>query len=457
MRFDLVGAGQLDALARISADHDNFNAALRGAVAAGDAGTAVGLAASLAWYWWLRGHKAEATELCAAALDAAEATGQPADGAGREELATAYTMGAMLAIDGTHDVSRALPWFEEAAELVRGIPNPQLPVLRLVEPFYVTFRAFASMPTPMSPEVRLPVDDPDPWIRAISLVMRAHVSLNFGRLHAEAELDFHRALAIFRSLGERWGTSFTLTSLAMLAGWRGDLRTAVAYNGEAVRCVVELGAPEDEVELRVKQVQLLWADGQRNGAQAELALADRVAQRLGVPHVRGRLAHVGCDVARWRGDLARAAELADRTEELLPTRGVAPQYQSMVATSRGFLESARGNVDAARGHHRRAVELAVSSYDAPVVAHALTGLAEIALDEGDPRLAATVLGAGTGIRGRPDLSSVDGVRVAARAEADLGSDAFQHAYERGLSSTGTQIGELLGVSIPEQAALTNRA
>jgi len=136
---------------------------------------------------------------------------------------------------------------------------------------------------------------------------------------------------------------------------------------------------------------------------------------------------------------------------------VAPQLQSMVATSRGFLESARGDVDAARQHHRRAVELAVSSYDAPVVAQALVGLAELALDEGDARLAATVMGAGTGIRGRPDLSFVDGVRVAARAEAALGTDAFRHAYERGLSSTGTQIGELVGVSIPENAALTNRA
>jgi len=456
-RFDLVGAGQLDALARISADHDNFNAALRGAVAAGDAGTAVSLAASLAWYWWLRGHRAEATELCAAALDAAKATGEPDDQAGREELATAYTMGAMLAIDGTHDVSRALPWFEAAADLVRGIPDPELPVLRLVEPLYVTFLSFMSGPLGSVTEVRLPVDDPDPWIRGISLVMRAHVLLNFGRLHAEAEVDFHRALAIFRSLGERWASSFTLTSLAMLAGWRGDLSTAIAHNGEAVRDIVELGAPEDEVELRVKQLQLLWADGQHSRAHAELAQADRVAQRLGVPHVRGRMAHVASDVARWQGDLALAAEFADRAEDLLPDHGVAPQLQSMVATSRGFLESARGDADAARQHHRRAVELAVSSYDAPVVAQALVGLAELALDEGDARLAATVMGAGTGVRGRPDLSFVDGVRVAARAEAALGTDAFQHAYERGLSSTGTQIGELVGVSIPENAALTNRA
>jgi predicted ATPase/DNA-binding SARP family transcriptional activator len=455
-RHELLGAEQLDALARLAADHDNFIAALRGAVGAGDAGTAVVLTASLAWYWWLRGHRVEGAELCASALALAE-TREPDGRPQPEELAMAYTIGAILTIDGVRDSGRALAWLEAAVALVHDIPAPASPLLRMVEPMYELFRSYGTGEAAASPGISMPVDDPDPWIAGMARVMRGHVALNFGRSHAEAERDFQRALAAFRSLGERWGMAFTLGSLAALVGWRGEFGPAIAFGEEAVRCVVELGAAEDEVEVRVRQVQLLWADGQRDRARAELALADRTAQRLGVAHVRSLVAIVGADLARFQGDLVLAADRARRAEELMPEHGVAPQFRSIVASSRGYLEAARGDLDEARRHHRRAVELAVSSFDAPVVGQALVGLAEVVLDDGDAGLAATVLGAGTGIRGCPDLSLVDGVRVAARAEAALGSAAFRRAYQRGLSATAVQIGELVGVQIPEVPALTSSA
>jgi ATP/maltotriose-dependent transcriptional regulator MalT len=173
--------------------------------------------------------------------------------------------------------------------------------------------------------------------------------------------------------------------------------------------------------------------------------------------MRSRVANAASEVARLEGDLVRAAELAARAEELMPEHAVASQYRSIVATSRGFLEAARGDLEEARRHHRRAIELAVSSFDAPVVAQAMVGLAEVALDDGNPRLAATVLGASAGIRGRPDLSFVDGVRVAGRIESAMGTAAYEQAYRRGLSATSAQIGELVGVRLPEIEALTTHA
>src|SRR5439155_9079129 len=61
-------AEQLVWLKRLAADDDNIIAAVRGAIAAGDAATAVRLVAASGWYWWLAGHKAEGAELTAAAL-----------------------------------------------------------------------------------------------------------------------------------------------------------------------------------------------------------------------------------------------------------------------------------------------------------------------------------------------------------------------------------------------------
>ena len=46
-------------LRRLAEDQDNMHAAVRGAVAAGDARTAVRLAAALGWYWSLRSLKVE--------------------------------------------------------------------------------------------------------------------------------------------------------------------------------------------------------------------------------------------------------------------------------------------------------------------------------------------------------------------------------------------------------------
>ena len=59
---------QLDWLRRLRADDDNITAAIRGAVAAGDAQTAVRLVAAVGWYWWLAGHKAEGLVLAVEAL-----------------------------------------------------------------------------------------------------------------------------------------------------------------------------------------------------------------------------------------------------------------------------------------------------------------------------------------------------------------------------------------------------
>jgi predicted ATPase/DNA-binding SARP family transcriptional activator len=72
----LFGAGQLDWLRVMGADADNVHMAIRGAVAAGDTGTAVGLVSAFGWYWWLRSMKHEAGDLTALALGGAPSAAQ---------------------------------------------------------------------------------------------------------------------------------------------------------------------------------------------------------------------------------------------------------------------------------------------------------------------------------------------------------------------------------------------
>jgi hypothetical protein len=66
-----------------------------------------------------------------------------------------------------------------------------------------------------------------------------------------------------------------------------------------------------------------------------------------------------------------------------------------------------------------------------VIAEVLGGLADLALRAGDPERAAELLGAGVAIRGTPDRSVVDEIRVADQARSVLGEAGYGAAYRRG--------------------------
>jgi hypothetical protein len=67
----------------------------------------------------------------------------------------------------------------------------------------------------------------------------------------------------------------------------------------------------------------------------------------------------------------------------------------------------------------------------PVIAEVVTGLADLALREGDAARAATLLGASEGVRGTTDRSVPDEARVAAEARALLGEAEYGAAFQRG--------------------------
>ena len=453
----LLGAEQLPWLAKLTADHDNLYAAVRYATAAGDARRATRLVGSLGWYWWLRGHRSEGVELvkAALALDYDEAGLSEPE---LEERAIAYTIGALLTVDGTKEMSLALEWFDAGTAIVERIGWPSTPLLRLVVPLRKgVFDTYQSGVPPLDDDVGMPVDDPFPWIAATARIMRAHVLLNFGRALERADDDFRAALAVYRQLGERWGTAFSLVSLGGLAAWRGDFRTAIDDLEEALCCVTEMGAWEDRVAFQVLLARLLWADGDRDRAYASLAAAECDAHRLGVPEAQANVSVAASDLARLDGDLFLALDHLRRAEHFAAQETVASQLRAIVASSRGYLEAAQGDVDEARRWHRAAVDYSISPVDAPVIAQVLVGLAEISLIDGEPGFAATILGASAAVRGTEDLSLMDGRRVTSAARAALGDEGFDAAYQRGLTTTTKQIGALVGIDLPELTATPHNA
>jgi predicted ATPase/DNA-binding SARP family transcriptional activator len=454
----LLGAEQLDWLRKLSADQDNLHGAIHAAIAADDGRAAVRLAGALGWYWWLRSMKVEGAELIGAAVDAPR--GQPAeqdvaedvaqDAAERdtERLAVAYAMGAMLAMD-TPVVDRAEGWFRAAAELVAAVPDSREPVLRLIGPLGALYGAFQTIQGPMQPTgFDHAVASPEPWVSAIALVMRGHVRVNCGQQHDRAEEDFRAAMVIFSGLGERWGLAIALSGLAMLEGWRGEHTAAAGHYRQATDLAAELGSIEDEIHFRLFGVRELWLLGERELAYADLSRSQRDAERLGLPEVLALGAWTAGDLARLDGEpeVARAALI--RAVELGGPPEIAQQLRAVAATSLGYLAGAEGNLDEARGWHARALEVARSSADAPVIALALTGLADLALREADPDQAARLLGASSAIRGTRDRSAVDEERVMAGARAELGEAGFDQAYQSGQCATLDTLAVLVTPSHP---------
>jgi len=427
----LLGAQQLDWLRRLVADQDNLHAAIRGAVAAGDAGTAVRLAAALGWYWSLRCTKIEGAELIADALGVPGAT----ETKDTERLAVAYAMGALLAAD-TPLRDTGADWFRRAAELAARVPVPVSPMVPLIGPISRLLGSPDPAQGPVPPEI---FDDaaghPHPWVSAIARILRAHAALNLGRHHAQAEADFLAAVGILATIGERWGQAVALGGLAKLEGWRGEHAAAVGHYRQAREFAAAFGSTEDEVLLRLFMVRELWLLGEREAARAELARARPDAERLGLPEVVAFAAYTAGDLARLDGEPEAAREALVRAIQLASPPNVAQQVRAVAATGLGYLAGTDGDLDAARDWHAQALAAARSSADAPVIAEALAGLADLALREADPERAAELIGASVAIRGTEDRSVIDEKRVADEARSVLGEAGYGAAYQRGQCAT----------------------
>jgi tetratricopeptide (TPR) repeat protein len=270
-----------------------------------------------------------------------------------------------------------------------------------------------------------------PWVSAIARILRAHTALNMGQRHAQAEEDFLAATGILATMGERWGQAVALSGLAMLEGWRGEPAAAVGHYRRAIEFAAAFGSTEDEVTFRLFTVRPLWLLGERDAAWAQLRQAQPDAERVGLPEVVALAAYIAGDLARLDGQPEVAREALLRAVRLASSRGVAEQLRAVASTGLGYLAGAEGDLDAARDWHTQALATARAAADAPVIAEALAGLADLALREDHAERAAELLGASLAIRGTQDRSVPDDQRVADGARDALGPAGYHEAYRRG--------------------------
>jgi predicted ATPase/DNA-binding SARP family transcriptional activator len=426
---------QLFWLDRLTADHDNIQSAVRWAISAGDGELAIRFCAGLGWYWWMRGHRAEGVEIVTAALALP----------GLEEneaYAAAMALGALISIGGRRDHSEVLEWTAKSQEIARRLDS-QNPVLRMMGPLSELFAVDNQDAMALKALVPLFVD-PDPWLRATAHMMYGGVSLNMGTIKG-AEDHYQSALRLFRSQGERWGWSQTLAAYAELTAWHGDHQRAASMFEESLDLAAELGMNDDNPHWRILFANTLWLLGEYERAEALIARAVRQAERTGDIEGMASVQYQLGEFARMRGDHTEAlVRLTSAAEQVALLMGGLKQFNAIIVSAIGMCHAAQGEVGAAAVRHAEALDLAVRSHDAPVIARCLVGFADLEWrTSGDAARTSEILGAAVGVRGAVDLSQQDAVALEAVVREAAGDTVVDEYFRRGRKVTGDTVQEFL--------------
>ncbi|WP_283135842.1 BTAD domain-containing putative transcriptional regulator [Rhizohabitans arisaemae] len=421
-------AEQLEWLSVLEAEHDNFSAALRGAIAKGWALEALRLVAAVGWYYYLSGHRAEGAEL---SIAAASLPGEVPD----EVRAMAYTIVTLFVTSGIGgDQYQAQKWIHEAHRLTRrgGYHNP---LLGFVAPLERMLRE----PTDFLPAYEPLIAGEDPWVRAQARLARGRFRLTLGGDETDVDVDGETALAEFRTLGDRYGISLALMFRADRLAMRGEFARACEVCDEAAVALTEVGATEDVVSVRARQAELYWLLGDERSSVSAMAEAQRCAGGITWPDALAELALSKAQLARWRGEPDRARRYLATARTMLGDGERSHLIRVQALNLYGYLTE---DLQKVRAYRTEAFHAALEHRYPPLVAGVLIGIADLALRRGQYEQAVRLLAASDVARGTPDRSQPDVSRIAAETRNRLGEQVFAEATRDGRRRDWRELAEI---------------
>ena len=419
-------AEQMEWLATLEADHDNLNAAMRGAIAAGDAQAATRFAAATGWFWWLGGRRAEGIDLMIAATDL---PGEVTD----DVRAMTYALVVLFVTSGRGDEQQGAEWIHKAYRFSQ-ISQHRNPLLSLVTPLERMLQA----PEEAVPAFEALLDSEDPWVRAMARWQAGKMRTIFGQGGREVEAQLEQALAEFRALGERFGVSLALSELASQVAMRGDLAGACEHFEQAVVVLTELGAVEDVIEVRTQQAVLYWLDGDREASADAIADAERSAQGVTWQYALITLALAKAELARLDGDADEARRQLGLATTLLGDAAEETYLRAEIHDLLGYLAE---DLRESRTHRVAAWQAASEAGAATMIAQVLVGVADLAVRLDQYEQAARLLAASDGVRGLPDHSHPDAGRIERDARRHLGETRFAEVAQEGRQASWSQLVE----------------
>jgi len=420
-------AEQLEWLATLEAEHDNIGAAMRGALAAGEAQAAMRLAAAAGWYWWLGGRRAEGIELIVAAT---KAPGQVSD----DVRAMVYALVVQFLGSGRGDEHQVAEWIHQAYRFSQRSQRRN-PLLGLVAPLERMLQA----PDASSSAFEPLLDSEDPWVGAVARWQLGKMRIMIGQGGPDAEAYLEMALAEFRKLGERFGISLALSELGDFIAMRGEFAGACEHYEQAIAVITEVGAIEDVIGLRTRQARLYWLDGDHAASAAAIAEAERCADGVTWPYALVELALAKAELARWGGDAEEARHQLGVAITLMGDDADQANIRAGIHDVLGYLAD---DLREARTHRVAAWQAASEAGHALLVAKVLVGIADLAVRLDQYEQAARLLAASVGVRGLPDRSDPDAARIERDARRHLGEARLAEVTREGTQSSWSELVEV---------------
>jgi ATP/maltotriose-dependent transcriptional regulator MalT len=302
--------------------------------------------------------------------------------------------------------------------------------------------------------------NPDPWIQATSLAMRARFAENSGDVVA-VRADTAAAIAAYEAVGDEVGLASVLPIAAGLLAYDGDVSGAAELLTRALRLLDDQTAGAIEVDDRL-YILLRLSDmhgrlGEWDAARRYAEAASEMANSIGSAEWRALTAVLRGGVLRASGDVAAAQRLQTEAEDLLSQASrsqftmhhgtaVVAAFGAAAAIDAGDLERARHQVDIAYTAGR-------ASKDMPIVAMVVIAEAMLALAYGDAATASFRLGLAARIRGADDPTDLMVARITAGAWEVLGADRFQEQWSAGWAASRA---EAIDLADPDQDQVRRR-
>jgi predicted ATPase/DNA-binding SARP family transcriptional activator len=419
---------QLAWLKLLSAEHDNFAAALRHSTQVGDAATVMRLVAALAWYWITHDYDAEAGEWGTAAVRLASAD-IPAG------LADAYALCQLVSVmTGMRDADDPAKRLREVlGALPRLTQDSGHPMLALVSPMLAALGGDAEA---VRESLGKAAAHPDPWVRAARKLVSGHLAINSGDIET-AGVELSVAYESFQRLGDRFGMMVSLGGMAEVAMAHGEPAEAVRSLEEARELAVDGIAGNFAKVMRVQLGRARAAAGDTAGGRADIEAAVRIAERIGeLDHAAQGYVYLS-ELARVTGDLGEARALLERALEIVEPRLRRPDITFVAATTftkLGCTAEQEGDLDGAAGWHRKALALLSNSsalvmQSNQTLAVVVEGVAALTAAHGDHARAAELLGLAHTLQGFRNAASLEVRR--AEAASSLSEPEFEAAYASG--------------------------
>jgi predicted ATPase/DNA-binding SARP family transcriptional activator len=432
----------------LTAEQDNVNAAVRWAIARGDAATALRFVRSLGYYWVQRGH-GEADAL------SREILALPPPSPLTLSIAEGRVVCALLAAGWSWDIDTIRGPLVEALAAVAQFGDDigsLHPVAALAEPVLLQYDGGTDQ---VRRHYERYITAGGPWLRAVSQVYLATFEGSSGQLD-EAEEHCRAGLAELRALGERWGVAIALTQLAEFTELRADHASSIEALTEAAAIGREVGAWGDRTYVQARLALIHARAGDLNRASEDLAQVQRTAEARGAQVDTDRwVVFMRAELAWHEGDYAEVVRYCEAVLAAIAANQ-APWWQSLRAQVKARMAMAAlelGGTVRCRALLSEALDSAAAWRENPALAAVLDACAVYFLRRGaqvnpdqvnpdqvnpaqnDAERAARVLGAAHAVRGAFDESSLEAPRARDWARGALASRAFESRYESARTSS----------------------